>query len=359
MVTGAVGVFDQTRLPLRTRLLLLAIVLFAGSAAGCSTIEDLIDAVNDREPVVAPVPLEPEDAERLDEMVEQVRDEAADEAAAAVADDAQHDALTEADSAFGGPPPPPGAYRAEARWILDGDSLDIIRSEPAEGERERAEVRLLGVNANEGVECFGNAARDALIERIGRQEVLVVEDGFDQYGRVLAFVWHNDELVNLWLVDNGFAVARSSFDHDYEELFDAAEELARVSEVGLWSPSACGAPSDAAVVISMLNFDAEGRDNENPNGEWIELTNQGSVAVDLSEWVIRDESTRHRFVFESFILAPTATVTVRSGCGTDGPAELFWCAETTIWSNSGDTAFVRDGSGALVDSYSYASIYDD
>ena len=122
----------------------------------------------------------------------------------------------------------------------------------------------------------------------------------------------------------------------------------------------CGPPVEIAVAIIDLNPDAEGRDNENPNGEWIEIYNAELAPVDLTGWGIRDESTRHRFTFpDRFMLAADASVLIRSGCGTDTAAELFWCdPDGPIWSNGGDTAFLTAPSGASVDVWSYASVYD-
>lgn len=258
------------------------------------------------------------------------------------------------------PPPPASAAPATADWIFDGDSLEITFDDPPPGESSTfAEVRLIGVNAPEGNECSGDLAKDALIDRMGRADILVQSEGYDDFGRLLAFIWHDGELINLWLVENGLAVARSSFGHTYDTELDAAESRAQAGERGMWSPAACGEPSDAVVVITELNFDAAGPDNENPNGEWIELTNLDATAVDLRGWTVRDESTRHRYEFGSVTLGSDESLILRSGCGSDSSGELFWCdPDGSIWSNSGDTAFVYDSNEALVDTFSYSSIYE-
>lgn len=48
-----------------------------------------------------------------------------------------------------------------------------------------------------------------------------------------------------------------------------------------------------------------------------------------------------------------ATITVYTGGGTDTDSELYWGSGSAIWNNDGDTASLYDGSGALVDSYSW------
>jgi hypothetical protein len=55
------------------------------------------------------------------------------------------------------------------------------------------------------------------------------------------------------------------------------------------------------------------------------------------------------------IADPGATVQVFSGCGQNSAAGLYWCnSGSAIWNNTGDTAFLLDPSGNIVDSYSYS-----
>ena len=39
--------------------------------------------------------------------------------------------------------------------------------------------------------------------------------------------------------------------------------------------------------------------------------------------------------------------------GTDTVTDLYWGSGSAIWNNAGDTAWLRDEQGSLVDSYSY------
>ena len=262
------------------------------------------------------------------------------------------------------PAPLDGSVAITVRWILDGDSLE------ADTPWGNVEVRLLGVNANEQGECFGEEAKDALIDRLAKDEARLwveIHETYgpdrDEYGRLLGYIWQGDRLINLDQIADGYAVARSAFGHPLEADFDNAESTARSNEVGLWSPSACGAASTAMIAISELQFDAQGRDDENPNGEWIVLVNEATEPVDLGGWMIRDESTRHRYQFAELTLAPGQRVRLRSGCGTDlfdaDPIELYWCDSFgPVWSNSGDTAIIQDPAGNIVVSESYESIYE-
>ena len=129
---------------------------------------------------------------------------------------------------------------------IDGDTVDIRIG----GVTER--VRLIGVDTPETVardrpvQCFGaeaSARTKALLPegtdvRLERDDVTR-----DRFGRLLAYVWRteDDVLVNLALVEGGFADAVSFGDNEsLYAVFAAAEATARTEGVGLWS--ACGGP---------------------------------------------------------------------------------------------------------------------
>jgi hypothetical protein len=130
--------------------------------------------------------------------------------------------------------------------------------------------------------------------------------------------------------------------------FQSAEEAAYTSRAGLWSQSACGPVGPTEISIHDVVFDAPGDDEENPNGEYAVIGNDGEP-VDLSGWVLRDESSTHRFRFpKGFVLGRGEVVLIRSGCGEEIPGELYWCADGAVWSNGGDMALLLDQYGNVV-----------
>ncbi|MFZ6005801.1 MAG: lamin tail domain-containing protein [Actinomycetota bacterium] len=248
------------------------------------------------------------------------------------------------------PAPEPGDATVVVE-VVDGDTLDVRLPD---GSTDR--VRVLGVNAPEDGECFSTEAA-AELERLalGEEVVLVVDEtDRDQYDRLLRYVELAGDDVGAALVTGGFAVVRVS-EPDVARAADLRdrEEEARGAQRGLWSPSACGPPSGQAgrLAIVGLRLDADGDDAKNLNDEWVEVQNTGASAVLLTGWVVRDESSSHRFSFpDGFTLAPGATVRIRSGCGTASDSELFWCTSgSAIWNNGGDTAFLLDPAGNIVD----------
>ena len=129
-----------------------------------------------------------------------------------------------------------------------------------------------------------------------------------------------------------------------------AESAAFEAGLGRWQPDACGPVVAAELAITDLEPDAPGDDSANANGEWIEIANRGDAAADLTGWAIQDESSSHRFGFPSdFVLRPADTVRIYSGCGQQSITELYWCDTDPVWTNRGDTAYLLDPSGNVVD----------
>jgi hypothetical protein len=164
-------------------------------------------------------------------------------------------------------------------------------------------------------------------------------------------------LINLQLIDEGLALALSG-DHPRRSEFKAAEEAALESRRGRWQPEACGPAHPARIVISDLEPNAPGDDAQNPNGEWVELSNQGSESAPMGGWVLQDESSSHRFVFPSdFMLPPGTQLRIFSGCGDATREALYWCAGGAVWSNGGDTAYLLDPSGNVAARHAFSFSY--
>lgn len=242
------------------------------------------------------------------------------------------------------PTPPGDARPARLLAVLDGDSLEMDLDGAVE------EVRLAGVNTPERAECWSDAARDAASRLVEGALLLVAPTGRDRYGRLIGFVWADGDLVNLRLLEAGAALA-VTLDHRYAREFLAAEESAFSTGAGMWAPDACGPPTAASVAVAGAEPDPPGPDDD-PDGEWVEIANRGGP-VDLTGWVLRDESSTHRFTFpKGFTLGAGDRVTVRSGGGSDGGGTLYW-DEGSVWNNGGDTVLLLDEHGNVVDRYRY------
>lgn len=254
------------------------------------------------------------------------------------------------------PAPPRGdGARARVTSVTDGDTIDVV---VAGGGAET--VRLVGINAPETGECFAAEASAALADLVEARDVRLVADQSDrdQYDRLLRYVFVGDAFVNEALVRGGFAQAyRYEPDTARADQLDAAQAAAEAAGRGLWAADACGPddPAATALAIDRIVADPPGDDTLDPNAEYVVVANRGTAPVDLTGWGLKDESASHRFTFPSgFELAAGAQVSVHTGCGAPTATDLFWCNQgSAVWNNDGDTAFLLDPNGNVVDTRAY------
>ncbi len=230
--------------------------------------------------------------------------------------------------------------------MLDGDSLAVIL------DGRRVEVRLLGINAPERDECHGDVSRGITMDLVG-ETVRLVEvagaDGSDQFDRLLRDVWSGGTWVNGALVEVGAAMALHTGAATQSELMDLDEQAWQAGR-GIWATDACGDSAlPAGLVIASVVADPPGRDEEDLDGEVVVIANESDNPVDISGWVLRDESTRNRYTFPGgTVLGPGDEIAVTSGCAGHG-----FCSGVPIWNNAGDTALLLTQAGTVVDRYRY------
>ncbi|WP_233358861.1 lamin tail domain-containing protein [Thermomonospora amylolytica] len=123
----------------------------------------------------------------------------------------------------------------------------------------------------------------------------------------------------------------------------------------LMSPTAANAAP--AIQIYRVYYNSPGSDtgsNSNLNAEWVQIINHGTTSRQLKDWKIKDK-TGYTYTFGSFTLGAKKTVTVHTGKGTNTASHRYWGRSWYVWNNSGDTAYLRNPSGTLIDSCSWGS----
>lgn len=277
------------------------------------------------------------------------------------------------------PAPPDADATVTVERVVDGDTLKISYDNGTEDT-----VRLIGVDTPEvhaenspeefegvpettaGEDClrrWGERASEVTKELDGETVGLAFDENLDRrgyYGRLLAYVVVDGGTHNFRLVSEGYGrVYDSSFTE--RETYDAAEERARTDGVGLWT-CADGAETQSAtpthtatpeggLSIVEIHEDAEGRDGENLNDEYVVLANRGDP-IDLSGWTVSDEAD-HTYAFGDRTLGSGERVTLHTGSGTDDETDVYWGAGSPVWNNDGDTVTVRAANGTVVVRRSY------
>ena len=125
--------------------------------------------------------------------------------------------------------------------VVDGDTIHVRVADRVE------KVRYIGVNTPEvhhprkGEEPGGRAAADVNRQLVSGRRVRLELDAQprDRYGRLLAYVWVADTMVNAELVRRGFAqVMTIPPNVRHQSLFLKLQREAREAHRGLWAEPA-------------------------------------------------------------------------------------------------------------------------
>lgn len=151
------------------------------------------------------------------------------------------------------------------------------------------------------------------------------------------------------------------------------EGSAVVVEAGNDAPaaaSAAGAPAEAveaeAAEEEQAEVVAEGaasgvvittvNQGSSDQGEFVEISNRGENPVALEGWKLTDEGAMHTYEFSALILAPGSTIRVHMWRGEDTETDLFVGRRNRWWNDTGDTAYLYDAAGSLVQSFTVAAV---
>ncbi len=238
----------------------------------------------------------------------------------------------------------PSTETAFVARVIDGDTFEI------EGG---GVVRILGINTPEKKQPLYDNASTFLKNLIGGKNVTLEKDivEMDKYGRHLRYVFIGGEFVNEKIIRNGFAnVYIIPPNGKYSAELEKAEVYARESNIGLWRTDENYID---CISVPEFHWDALGNDNENLNDEFVYLKNNCSMTINMAGWTVKNSGTKI-YKFGNLFIEPNQSVKIRSGCGNNAGAELFWCSKKAIWNNNGDTLYLRDAEGLLVFSEAYA-----
>lgn len=125
-------------------------------------------------------------------------------------------------------------YEGRVVGVTDGDTITVL-----DDSNVQHKVRLMGIDAPEKSQAFGNVSRQHLAARMFSKTVTVVYSKTDRYRREIGKVLLDDEDINLEQVVSGLAwhykkYAREQSPEDQDN-YTHAEVRARILAIGLWS----------------------------------------------------------------------------------------------------------------------------
>lgn len=212
--------------------------------------------------------------------------------------------------------------------IIDGDTI----------ESNKTSIRLLGINTPERGELYYEEAKEFLENLVLNKTVNLKygKERYDKYQRVLAYIFLDNTNINLKIIENGLAniYFPSGKDQHYNEFKNAWEDCID-KNVNLCEKSV----DKCADCIGLEEFS----DKE----QKVVLANNCGFSCDLTAWEIKNEG-RKKFVFNNYILESNNNIEIIVGEGVDSRTQLYWSSEDYVWTETGDTIFLRDDEGKLV-----------
>ncbi|MBZ0159029.1 MAG: thermonuclease family protein [bacterium] len=229
--------------------------------------------------------------------------------------------------------------------VYDGDTLLL---------EDGRKVRYLGINAPEYQEPFYLKAKrlnESLV--MGREIRLEFDrERTDGYGRVLAYVYAGDEMVNARLVQEGLAHAFFiGPNRKHNALLLRLQAEAQLHKVGIWSTRG------RARNLKITNVHSADPTKGDQYPSYARIVNLSNASIRLAGYVLSSEGG-HRYLFPDVSVEPGYTVIVSNECEPDGVKArgqlvVHWCSEGPVWDPSEDTAFLTDPRGNLEDTFHY------
>jgi len=127
------------------------------------------------------------------------------------------------------------SFEATVTNVIDGDTIVI--------DKDNQIIRLLGIDAPETnhpdypEQKFGQEAKKYLRQRVEFKKIRIeynIEETYDIYNRLLAYIYLNDKLINAEMIKLGFAYVYTKKECSKTKEFLLLESVARQFKKGVW-----------------------------------------------------------------------------------------------------------------------------
>ncbi len=204
--------------------------------------------------------------------------------------------------------------------IIDGDTV----------ETNLGTIRFLGINTPEKGKPYYQEAKDFLIKNIENKSVEILRDATDtdQYKRKLRYVFYDNRLINVEILEKGLATSFMLDGLIYENKLKTAEAFAKKNEIGLWERS-------RNICVSCISLE-----KLEPAEDFFIIKNNCDFNCVLTGWLVKDDAN-HFFKLGNLEAGQTEKY------------DSMIIFKKEIWNDNGDRFFMRDKDGKLVVFYEY------
>jgi endonuclease YncB( thermonuclease family) len=126
--------------------------------------------------------------------------------------------------------------------VADGDTITVL-----DDTKQRHVIRLMGIDAPEKAQAFGQTAKQSLSDLVFDRDVSVTWFKKDRYGRTVGQVYVDDTDVCLEQIKRGLAWHYKQYEREQSvedrSRYADAEEKARITRIGLWADESPQEPS--------------------------------------------------------------------------------------------------------------------
>lgn len=264
-------------------------------------------------------------------------------------------------------------WTGKVTFVADGDTVHVDIY--GDGTSTPKAVRMTGLQAMEQTvysrtpsrrrgECHALAATarlEQLIKAGGGVVRLAAQDPRSKSGtrlrRSVAVklngVW--TDVGNILTKEGHVLWLPNSVENAWNRTLNYNTQVAASRRLRIWDKDSCGLGPDQATPLTMwVNWDADGTDGVDLNGEWARIKNSGAVDMSLAGWWFRDSHLRRYTLPAGATLPAGGTVTVYIGSGANTATTFYWGQAGSVFDNVthdarnlGDGGYLFDPQGDL------------
>jgi competence protein ComEC len=117
------------------------------------------------------------------------------------------------------------------------------------------------------------------------------------------------------------------------------------------TPTATNLPVHNTGNVQITGIFYDGAGSQEPD-EYVDIQNQESFSIQLQGWTLRDAAS-HIYTFPNYVMQSGQVCRVYTNQNHPEWCGFSYGSGSAIWNNTGDTAYLRDGNGTLIDTYTY------